>query len=65
MHMRSTINLDEDLLETARRLTGIQKKTALIHAGFKALIARESALRLAKLGGTEPGLETPPRRRSS
>ena len=63
MHMRTTIILDEPLLEKARRLTGVQEKTALVHAGLQALIARESARRLAALGGSEPQLETPRRRR--
>ncbi len=63
MHMRTTIILDEPLLEKARRLTGIQEKTALVHAGLQALIARESARRLAALGGSEPQIEAPRRRR--
>jgi len=57
------LNLDEELLERARLLTGIQEKTALIHAGLKALIAGEAARRLAALGGSEPGLRKIPRRR--
>lgn len=61
--MRTTINLDESLVDKARRLTGIDEPTALIHAGLRALIARESARRLARLGGSEPGLEEVPRRR--
>lgn len=61
--MRTTLNLDEELLEQARHLTGIQEKTALIHAALEALIARESARRLAALGGSEPGLHRIPRRR--
>jgi len=63
IHMRTTLNLDEELLERARLLTGIQEKTALIHAGLKALIAGEAARRLAALGGSEPGLRKIPRRR--
>ncbi len=62
--MRTTLNLDDDLLREAARLTRIDEKTALIHAGLQALIARESARRLAALGGTEPALEPAPRRRS-
>ena len=54
MHMRTTIILDDPLLEQARRLTGVREKTALVHAGLEALIARESARRLAVLGGSEP-----------
>jgi Arc/MetJ family transcription regulator len=61
--MRTTLNLDEDLLEKARRLTGIEERTALIHEGIRALIARESARRLARLGGTEPRAKAIPRRR--
>ncbi len=61
--MRTTLNLDERLLAEARRLSGIEQKTALIHAGLEALIARQSARRLAALGGTQRRLRTPPRRR--
>lgn len=61
--MRTTLNLDDRLLEDAHRLTGIEERTALIHEGIRALIARESARRLAPLGGTEPKLEDIPRRR--
>jgi Arc/MetJ family transcription regulator len=60
--MRTTIDLDEALLEEARRLTGMREPTALIHEGLRALIERESAQRLARLGGSEPGLRPPPRR---
>jgi Arc/MetJ family transcription regulator len=63
MHMRTTLILDEPLLEKARRVTGMREKTALVHAGLEALIARESARRLAAMGGTEPGLQPPRRRR--
>lgn len=61
--MRTTLNLDDGLLEDARRLTGLEERTALIHEGLRALIARESARRLARLGGTEPQLRPVPRRR--
>jgi hypothetical protein len=61
--MRTTLNLDEALLEKARRLTGIEERTALIHEGIRALIARESARRLARLGGSEPHVKAIPRRR--
>lgn len=61
--MRTTINLDDDLLEEARRITGTKERTALVHAGLKALIERESARRLARLGGSEPELREVPRRR--
>ena len=63
--MRTTINLDEDLLATAQRITGTSERTALIHEGLRALIARESARRLARLGGSEPRLRAIPRRRAS
>jgi Arc/MetJ family transcription regulator len=62
--MRTTLNLDDDLVDTARRLTGIEEKTALVHTALKALIERESARRLAALGGTMPRLRPIPRRRS-
>jgi Arc/MetJ family transcription regulator len=63
--MRTTLNLDDALLEEAGRLTGLEERTALIHEGLRALIARESARRLAKLGGSEPQLRPIPRRRAS
>ena len=56
MHMRTTLILNDDLIAKARELTGMTEKTALIHAGLEALIARESAKRLAELGGTAPTL---------
>jgi len=62
--MRTTINLDEKLIEEARKMTGVQERTALIHEGLRALITRESARRLARLGGSEPQLRPIPRRRS-
>jgi len=62
--MRTTLNLDDTLLEEARRLTGMRERTALIHEGLRALIERESGRRLARLGGTEPDLQPTPRRRS-
>jgi len=61
--MRSTLNIDDDLVERARELTGISEKTALVRMGLEALIARESARRLAQLGGSEPSLEPVRRRR--
>jgi Arc/MetJ family transcription regulator len=63
MHMRTTLIIDQELLERARQLTGIQEKTALVRAGLQALIAQEAAKRLAALGGVEPGLRAVPRRR--
>jgi Arc/MetJ family transcription regulator len=65
MHMRTTINIDDALIEEAARLTGVAEKTALVHLGLKALIALESARRLAALGGTEKKLKVTRRRRSS
>ncbi len=64
MHMRTTLNIDESLLRQAARLTGVREKTALVRRGLEALIARESAGRLAALGGTEKALKPIPRRRS-
>ena len=61
--MRTTINIDEELLAQAQRVTGMNERTALIHAGLEALIARESARRLARLGGSEPRLRPVRRRR--
>jgi len=61
--MRTTLNIDDALVGEARRLTGIEERTALIHEGLRALIARESARRLAMLGGSEPRLRPIPRRR--
>lgn len=63
--MRTTINLDDDLIREAQRLTGVSERTALLHAGLRALIERESARRLARLGGSEPALQSPRRRRES
>jgi len=65
MHMRTTLIIDDDLLQRARELTGIQEKTALVRAGLEALIAREAAKRLAALGGTQPKIADIPRRRSA
>lgn len=65
MHMRTTMILDDILLKRALELTGLREKTAVVHAGLEALIARESARRLAKLGGSMPELELTPRRRSA
>ncbi len=63
--MRTTINLDDDLIERARRITGTHSRAALIHEGLRALIARESAKRLARLGGSDPRISRPRRRRPS
>jgi len=61
--MRTIPHLDEALVEEARQLPGIRDRAALINEGLRALIERESARRLARSGGTEPGLEPTPRRR--
>lgn len=63
MHMRTTLNIDDDLLLKAQRLSGMSEKTAVVRAGLKALIARESAKRLAALGGTGKRLRRIPQRR--
>ena len=62
--MRTTLNIDDDLYEEAVRLTGVKEKTALLRESLKALIQRESAKRLSKLGATETSLDDIPRRRS-
>lgn len=61
--MRTTLALDDDLLAEAQRLTGTTAKSALVRAALCALVERESARRLARLGASEPALEAPPRRR--
>ena len=63
--MRTTINIEDELLDKAAKLTGITEKTALVRLGLETLIARESARRLAKLGGSEKKLEIIPRRRAT
>lgn len=63
--MRTTLILRDALVHKAAKLTNIQEKTALVHAGLEALIAREAARRLAKLGGSDPKAKAAPRRRSS
>ena len=61
--MRTTLILDDELVLTAQRLSGIEGKTAVVHAGLEALIAREQARRLAALGGSQEDLEPIRRRR--
>lgn len=61
--MRTTLNIEDELLKKASKLTGIKEKTSLVKLGLEALIARESSKRLAKLGGTEKELTMIPRRR--
>lgn len=63
--MRTTLALDDALIEEAQRLTGTMEKTALVRQGLQALIERESARRLAQLGGSEPDAKPVPRRRST
>lgn len=65
IHMRTTINIDDNLLKKASNLTGIKEKTSLVRKGLNALIALESSRRLAKLGGTEKSLRRIPRRRTT
>ena len=65
MHMRTTLNIDDQILGKASLLTGIKEKTALVRLGLESLIARESSKRLARLGGTEKELRNIPRRRST
>ncbi len=62
--MRTTLNIDDDLLAQAGDYTGLTEKTALVRMGLEALIEREAARRLAALGGTMPELTVPPRRRA-
>jgi Arc/MetJ family transcription regulator len=61
--MRTTLALDDKLLAKAQALTGVSEKSGLVREALKALIERESARRLARLGGTEPAIKQPPRRR--
>jgi Arc/MetJ family transcription regulator len=61
--MRTTLALDDDLMAAAQEYTGLKEKSALVREALKALIEREAARRLARLGGTEPDVQAPPRRR--
>ncbi|MEQ1865823.1 MAG: type II toxin-antitoxin system VapB family antitoxin [Micropepsaceae bacterium] len=61
--MRTTIALDDDLVAEAQSFTGLTEKSSLVREALKALIERESARRLARLGGSERRLKAPPRRR--
>lgn len=63
--MRTTVNLDEALVTKAQALSGLQERSALLREALNALIQRESARRLAKLGGSEPQLQDIPRRRGT
>ena len=62
--MRTTVNIDDELLAKASKLAGPMDRTAMLSEGLKALIERESAKRLARLGGTQPAIEAAPRRRT-
>jgi len=62
--VRTTVNLDDELLAEAQRLSGITERAALVNEGIRALIERESARRLARLGGSQPELEPIPRRQT-
>ena len=61
--MRTTLALDDELIARAQSFTGVKEKSALVREALKALIERESARRLARLGGTQSKLKAPPRRR--
>ncbi len=61
--MRTTLNIEDNLIDKAAKITGIKEKTTLVKLGLEALIARESAKRLAKLGGTQKQLQEIPRRK--
>ncbi|MBI4331225.1 MAG: type II toxin-antitoxin system VapB family antitoxin [Chloroflexi bacterium] len=63
--MRTTLNIEDSLIDRASKLTGITEKTTLVKLGLEALIAREASRRLAKLGGTEKNLKKIPRRRAA
>lgn len=63
--MRTTLNIDDSLMDRASKMTGVKEKTALVKLGLEALIARESGKRLAKLGGTEKKLKAIPRRKAA
>jgi Arc/MetJ family transcription regulator len=63
--MRTTLNIEDSLIDKASKMTGIKEKTKLVKLGLEALIARESGKRLARLGGTEKRLKSIPRRSTS
>ncbi|MGN6550111.1 MAG: type II toxin-antitoxin system VapB family antitoxin [Pararhizobium sp.] len=63
--MRTTLALDDELLTKAESLTGIKERSSIVREALKALIERESARRLARLGGSERDLSAPPRRRTA
>lgn len=61
--MRTTVTIDDELLATAEKYTGVKEKSALVNRALKVLVEREAASRLARLGGSQPRLKAPPRRR--
>jgi Arc/MetJ family transcription regulator len=63
--MRTTLNIEDNLMNKASKMTGIKEKTALVKLGLEALIARESGKRLARLGGTQKQLKAIPRRKGA
>ena len=63
--MRTTLNLDDELLAQAQRLSGLTERTQLVREALLALVQRESAKRLAQLGGTQVDLQTIPRRQET
>ena len=63
MHMRTTLNIDDQLLKKAGQMTGVSEKTSLVRMGLESLIRREAAKRLAAMGGTDPRASAPSRRR--
>jgi Arc/MetJ family transcription regulator len=63
--MRTTLNIEDNLMDKASKMTGIKEKTTLVKLGLEALIARESGKRLARLGGTQKHLEAIPRRKGA
>jgi Arc/MetJ family transcription regulator len=63
--MRTTVTLDDELLESASKAIGITKRSVVLREALKALIEREAARQLARLGGSDPGADAPPRRRAS
>lgn len=62
--MRTTVTIDDELLEDAREFTGIEENSALVREALRQLVAQEAAVRLAKMGGTVPDMKPVPRRRS-
>ncbi len=63
--MKTTLNIDDAILKKASQLTGVREKTTLVRMGLEALVARRSAQRIAALGGSEPGVQRVPRRRTA